>query len=315
MDRTAYIFPGQGSQAVGMGRALFDASPAARRAFEEADDALGEAISRLCFDGPKEALRLTANTQPAILATSVATWRAFAEAGAPPPAYAAGHSLGEYSALVAAGALAFGDALRLVRARGRLMQEAVADGEGAMAAVLGADRALVEAICAEAAEGDVCAIANYNCPGQLVIAGARRAIERAAARSIARGARQVIVLEVSAPFHTPLMRPAAERLRPLLARAAVCDPAFPIVANVSAGLVRTGEEARSALAAQVDAPVLWEQSVRTLCVLGVTRFVELGPGSVLAGLVKKIDRHVAVTSVGTPEALAAALGRARAAEG
>jgi [acyl-carrier-protein] S-malonyltransferase len=301
-----------------MGRALYEASPAARAAFAEADEALGAPISRLCFEGPQEALRLTENTQPAILTASVAAWRAFREAGAPAPDFAAGHSLGEYSALVAAGALGLGEAVRLVRARGRFMQEAVPDGAGAMVAVLGAERGAVEAACVRASGDGVCAVANYNCPGQVVIAGARGPVERAAAELRRLGARKVVPLEVSAPFHTPLMRPAAERLRPLLEAAEFRDPAFPVVANVSAGLVRTGAEAREALAAQVDAPVLWEQSVRALLDLGVGRFVELGPGRVLAGLVRKVDRHAAVASAGAPEEFGAALGgpgAAGAAEG
>ncbi len=312
MNRTVYMFPGQGSQSVGMGRALYDASPESRAAFEEADAALGEPISRLCFEGPEDQLRLTANTQPAILAVSVAAYRAFRAAGAPAPDYVAGHSLGEYSALVAAGALELGDAVRLVRERGRFMQEAVPDGEGAMAAVLGAEREAVERACAGAAEGDVCAPANFNCPGQIVIAGSRAAVERAGALAKSYGAKRVVPLEVSAPFHSPLMRPAAERLRPLLDAAAIRDPEFPVIANVTAAPVRTAAEARDALAAQVAAPVLWEQSVRTLLVLGARMFVELGPGRVLAGLVKKVDRTARAASVGAPGEIPAALGAGEA---
>jgi [acyl-carrier-protein] S-malonyltransferase len=310
MDRLGYIFPGQGSQSVGMGRALADHSVEARRAFEEADEALGSdsvALSRLCFEGPEEALRLTENTQPAILTVSIAAYRAFRAAGAPAPDFAAGHSLGEYSALVAAGVLGFADAVRLVRARGRAMQEAVPVGQGGMAAVLGADKEAVEALCEQAAAGEVCAPANFNCPGQIVIAGTSGAIERAQALARGLGIKRVKPLEVSAPFHCALMAPAAEVLGPLLEATEFRDPEFPVVANASAGLIRTGAAARSALVAQVASPVLWEQSVRTLLVLGVGRYVELGPGRVLSGLVRKVDESVNAVSAGTPEEVTSAL--------
>lgn len=312
MNRTVYIFPGQGSQSVGMGRALYEASSEARSVFDEADAALGEPISKLCFEGPEDHLRLTANTQPAILTVSVAAYRAFRAAGAPAPDYVAGHSLGEYSALVAAGVLDLAVAVRLVRERGRFMQEAVPPGEGAMAAVLGAERDAVERACEEAALGEICQAANFNGPGQIVIAGSKAAVDRAAEIVKSHGAKRVVPLEVSAPFHSALMRPAAERLRPLLDAAEFRDPEFPIITNVSAAPVHTGADAREALAAQVASPVLWEQSVRTLLVLGARRFVELGPGKVLVGLVKKIDRGTEAVSVGAPDEIAPALGAAGA---
>jgi [acyl-carrier-protein] S-malonyltransferase len=310
MDRLGYIFPGQGSQTVGMGRALFDHSDDARRVFEEADDALGGdsvALSRLCFEGPEDVLRLTENTQPAILTVSIAAYRALRAAGAPTPDFAAGHSLGEYSALVASGVLGFADAVRLVRARGRAMQEAVPVGEGGMAAVLGAEKVAVEALCEQAAEGEVCAPANFNCPGQIVIAGSAGAIARAQSLARGLGIKRVKPLDVSAPFHCALMAPAAEVLGPLLDATDFRDPEFPIVANASAGLIRTGAAARSALVAQVASPVLWEQSIRTLLVLGVGRFVELGPGRILAGLVRKVDDTVKAVSAGTPDEITSAL--------
>jgi [acyl-carrier-protein] S-malonyltransferase len=290
-----------------MGRSLYHSSAAARAVFDEADAALGFAISAVCFDGSEEDLRLTANTQPAILTVSVAAYRAFLEAGAEPPSYAAGHSLGEYSALVAAGVITLADAVRLVRARGEFMQEAVPPGEGAMAAVLGGDREAIEAACAAAALDKVCAPANFNCPGQVVIAGSREAVERAGSEARRLGAKKIVPLEVSAPFHTSLMAPAAERLRPLLDAVDFADPRFPVVTNVTARMVRTGAEAREMLAAQVAAPVLWEDSVRTLVAAGVTRFVEMGPGKVLTGLVRKIDRGVSCVSVSGPEEILAAL--------
>ncbi len=297
----AYIFPGQGSQHTGMGRELADGSDAARRAFDEADGAVDVSISEMCFEGAEDVLRLTANTQPTILTVSVAAYRAALEAGAPEPDYAAGHSLGEYSALVAAGVLTLADAVRLVRARGTFMQEAVPVGEGAMAAVLGLDEAAIVAACDEAAEGEVCAPANFNSPGQVVIAGAAAAVARAGEAAKRRGAKRVIALDVSAPFHTALMQPAADRLSPMLDETEFRDPRFPVMANATAALVRTGAEARRALKAQIAAPVLWEQSVAALVGLGVTRFVELGPGRVLAGLVRKIARSAEVQSAERPE--------------
>lgn len=294
---TAYIFPGQGSQYVGMGRELASASEAARRVFERADAALDAPISPLCFDGPDEALRLTANTQPAILTVSVAAYEAARAFGAPEPGFAAGHSLGEYSAMVAAGVLEIDDAVRLVRARGTFMQEAVPVGTGGMAAVLGLDREAVVAGCEQAAEGDVCAPANFNCPGQIVIAGSRAAVDRAKDVLKQMGAKRVIELEVSAPFHTALMQPAADRLRPLLDAVAFQDPRFPIMVNATASLVRSGVEAREALVRQVASPVLWDQSIAALAALGVDRYVEIGPGKVLTGLVRKIVKGASTANV------------------
>jgi len=307
MHGIGYIFPGQGSQSVGMGRAFADGSNAARAVFDEADEVLGFSLSSLCFDGPEESLRLTENTQPAILTVSVAAHRALIEAGAPSPDYVAGHSLGEYSSLVAAGVLEFADALRLVRARGAAMQRAVPVGEGAMAAVLGSDREAVEALCAAASEGEVCAPANFNAPGQIVVAGAATAIARAQSLAREMGVKRVKVLDVSAPFHCALMTPVADVLAPMLDQTTFRDPEVPVVANVSAGLVRSGEAARAALLAQIASPVLWEQSIRTLLALGVRRYVELGPGRVLAGLVRKIDEAVSIVSVESPEGIPAAL--------
>ena len=301
MSMLCYVFPGQGSQYAGTGREVAARSDAARRTFEAADRALGEPISRLCFEGPEEELRLTANTQPAILAVSVAVLEAAREAGAPEPDVVAGHSLGEYTALVAAGALALEDAMRLVRARGTFMQEAVPVGAGAMAAVLGLDAAEVAAACEEAAEGDVVGPANYNSPGQVVIAGAAAAVSRAGDAARRRGAKRVVPLEVSAPFHSALMEPAAERLRPLLEATEFRAPRVPVVANVTAEPVRTGAEARRLLVRQVASAVRWEQSVERLAADGVARWVEIGPGRVLSGLIRKIVRGADCVSVERPE--------------
>lgn len=298
---TAYIFPGQGSQSTGMGRELADASAAARSVFDEADAALGESISRLCFEGPDEQLKLTANTQPAILTVSVAAYRAALEAGASEPDFAAGHSLGEYSALVAADVLDLSDAVRLVRARGTFMQEAVPVGVGAMAAVLGLDRESIDAACSEAAEGDVCSPANFNSPGQVVIAGHAAAVARAGEAAKRLGAKRVIPLDVSAPFHTALMQPAADRLAPMLEATTFRNPRFPVMANATAELVRSGDDARDLLLRQIAAPVLWEQSVAKLAAGGVDRWVELGPGKVLAGLVRKIVKGATCHSVERPD--------------
>jgi [acyl-carrier-protein] S-malonyltransferase len=306
----AYIFPGQGSQSAGMGRDLAENSAAARAVFAEADDALGFALSRLCFRGPDEELRLTENTQPAILATSVAALRALESEGFPRPSFVAGHSLGEYSALVAAGALSLADAVRTVRARGRYMQEAVPVGVGAMAAVLGSDEQTVEAVCREAARGEVCSPANLNSPKQIVIAGHAGAVERAVEILKARGVRKAVRLPVSAPFHCALMMPAQERLAADLGRLNFDDPRVPLVTNVDAKFIRTGAEAREALIRQVSRPVRWSESVSALAVgRGVRTFVEVGPGKVLSGLLRQIAPEARALNVED----AASLGSARAA--
>lgn len=300
----AFIFPGQGSQKVGMGKALADAHPICRDTFAEADEALGESLSRLCFEGPEDQLTLTENTQPAILAVSVAAWRLVASLGIT-PAFVAGHSLGEYSANVAAGTMAFADALRIVRRRGRYMQEAVPVGTGAMAAVLGLESALVAQACEEAAEGDIVSPANMNGAGQVVIAGSTAAVARAGERAKALGAKRVIALSVSAPFHCALMKPAEDRLAPELRALQTSNPVVPIVANVDATPKTTAADAIEALVAQVSSPVRWEDVVRRLASEGVTTYVEVGPGTVLSGLVRKIHREATVVSFGAPDDVAA----------
>jgi len=295
----AFVFPGQGSQVVGMGRALAEAFPESRAVFDEADQALGFALSRLCYEGPEDELRLTANTQPAILASSVAAYRAL-EARGLRPDWVAGHSLGEYSALVAAGTLGLADAVRTVRRRGEYMQEAVPVGEGAMAAILGLDLAAIESACAEAAQGQVVAPANINCPGQVVIAGHKEAVSRAIEACKARGNRRAIPLPVSAPFHCALMLPAQERLAADLAGLTFRDPSVPLVNNVDAKVVRSGDECRDGLVRQVSGAVRWQQSVELLRQQGVATFVEVGPGTVLTGLIKKVDRESRVYAAGDP---------------
>lgn len=301
----AHVFPGQGSQHVGMGKALAETFAVCRETFDEADEALGEPLSRLCFDGPSAELTLTANTQPAVLAVSVAASRALAARGGPQPALLAGHSLGEYSAHVAAGTLSFADTLRTVRRRGRYMQEAVPVGAGAMAAVLGLAADRVAQACEEAAEGEIVSPANLNAPGQVVIAGARDAVARAGDRARALGARRVLPLPVSAPFHCGLMRPAQARLEPELRALVAANPRTPVVANVDAEPKRDAAAAIAALIAQVSAPVQWEAVVRRLSAAGVRTWVEVGPGTVLAGLIRKIDRRASVVSVGDPDGVAA----------
>ena len=300
----ACLFPGQGSQAVGMGQALADAFPIAAATFAEADAALGESLSDLIFNGPAERLTLTENTQPAILTMSVAVWRVLHERGLS-PAFVAGHSLGEYSAHVAAGTLAFADAVRLVRNRGRYMQEAVPVGQGAMAAILGLDEAGVTQACLDAAQGEVVSPANLNGPGQIVIAGSAAAVARASERAKALGAKRVIPLQVSAPFHCALMKPAEERLAPELRAAAAHDPRVPVVANVDAEPKRTAAAAIDALIRQVSSPVRWENVIQRLASEGVTRYVEVGPGKVLSGMVKKIAPGTTILNVEGPEGLAA----------
>ena len=282
----AFLFPGQGSQEVGMGRALAERSPAAAAVWAEADAALGFALSTLCFEGPAADLALTANTQPAVLTTSVAAAAALAERGVI-PGLAAGHSLGEYSALVVAGALRFAEAVRLVRRRGEFMQEAVPAGAGAMAALLGVELATAEQVCAEAAQGEVVGVANINSPGQIVIAGHRTAVERAVTAAAARGGKKSVLLPVSAPFHCALMKPAADRLAVELERVTVSDPRVPVIRNVDGGVTRTADEVRPFLVKQVASPVLWTDCVERLAREGATGFLEVGPGRVLTGLLKR----------------------------
>jgi [acyl-carrier-protein] S-malonyltransferase len=308
--RLAFCFPGQGSQAVGMGRAFHDASPAARAVFEEASDTLGFDVAKLCFEGPESELQLTANTQPTVLTVSVAGARLLAERGLA-PAVVGGHSLGEYSALVAAGALAFADAVRLVRLRGEFMQEAVPVGTGAMAAILGAELPVVEAICREAADGEVLDVANINSPGQIVVAGHRSAVERAVAVAPAHGIKRTVVLPVSAPFHCRLMAPAAERLTAVLSEIRAADPRTPVVRNVDAELTTRADDVRPFLVRQVTAPVRWTDCVGRMAREGCHTFLEVGPGKVLTGLLKRIDS--ALTGVAVEDV--AGIDRAAAARG
>jgi [acyl-carrier-protein] S-malonyltransferase len=287
-----------------MGRALAAAFPEAAQVFERADRALGFSIRALCFEGPEAELILTKHTQPAIVSASLAALAAVraAHPHLPAPAFAAGHSLGEYSALVAAGVLTLEDAVRTVHLRGRAMQDAVAEGEGAMAAIIGGDRAAVEALCAEAAEGDVISPANFNAPGQIVISGHKRAVDRAAALA---GAKKLkaIVLKVSAPFHCALMAPAARAVEAALAELAASAAAFPVVANVTALPNSDAQAAKALLVRQIDGPVLWEQTIQLMAEAGVTHALEIGPGKVLAGLAKRIDKRIAVLGVSDPESI------------
>jgi [acyl-carrier-protein] S-malonyltransferase len=300
----AFVFPGQGSQKVGMGEALSVSYPEARAIFEEADAALGQSLSHLCFAGPDADLLLTENTQPAILTVSVAAHRVL-EARGIRPSYVAGHSLGEYSAHVAAGTFSFADAVRTVRRRGRYMQEAVPVGTGAMSAVLGLDRDRVAQACAEAAQGEIVAPANLNAPGQVVIAGSAAAVARAGERARALGARRVVPLPVSAPFHCALMAPAEARLAPELRALRVSAPRVPVVANVDGEQKTDSVAAIDALVRQVSSPVRWEDVVARLASLGVRAYVEVGPGSVLSGLIRKIDREAHVANFESPADLEA----------
>jgi [acyl-carrier-protein] S-malonyltransferase len=293
----AYIFPGQGSQYAGMGKDLAESFPAAREVFEEVDEALGFSLSRLCFEGPSEDLQLTENTQPAILAVSVAAYRAMIANEFPVPAFVAGHSLGEYSALVAGGALRLAEAVQTVRARGRYMQEAVPVGAGAMAAILGGELSAIERVCAEASENQVCAIANINSQNQVVIAGNAEAVDRAMLLMKDAGAKRVIKLNVSAPFHCVLMKPAQERLAFELERLVFTKLRIPLVTNVDAKVETDPANLRDALFRQAVAPVGWLESMELLIKQGVEKFVEVGPGKVLSGLTRQISRNVSCVNV------------------
>jgi [acyl-carrier-protein] S-malonyltransferase len=297
--KTAFLFPGQGSQYAGMGKGLASSHAAARRVFEEADDALGRALSRLCFEGPEDQLKLTENTQPALLTVSIAALAVLRESGWAPD-YVAGHSLGEYSALVAAGSLRFTDAVRLVRQRGRYMQEAVPPGVGAMAAILRLPEGALDAVLQQAAQGEVVSAANFNSPDQVVIAGHAGAVSRAMELAKAAGARRAVALPVSAPFHCALMKPAQERLRADLDAVEFGDLACPLVNNWQAREVRTGVEAREGLYQQVPNPVRWVESIRLLAERGVARAVETGAGGVLTGLLRSIAPGIAGLKFGEP---------------
>jgi [acyl-carrier-protein] S-malonyltransferase len=309
---TAYIFPGQGSQSVGMGRALAEGFPAARAVFEEVDAALGEKLSAVIFDGPEETLTLTANAQPALMAMSLAVTRVLqAEAGldlAKDAAFVAGHSLGEYSALAAAGSLDVADAARLLRIRGNAMQKAVPAGQGAMAAILGLEFDQAAAVAAEAAQGEVCQAANDNGGGQVVISGNKAAVDRACEIAKARGAKRALLLPVSAPFHCALMQPAADAMAEALAKVTVRAPAAPLVANVTASPISDPEAIKRSLVTQVTGTVRWRESMAAMAAAGVTHFVELGAGKVLTGLVKRNAEGAQGVAVGTPEDVAAFVG-------
>jgi [acyl-carrier-protein] S-malonyltransferase len=298
----AFIFPGQGSQAVGMGKDLAAHYRVAKHTFDEADEALGYNLSQLCFEGPEDQLRLTEITQPAILTASVAAWRVLDEKGLK-PAFVAGHSLGEYSAHVAAGTLTFADAVRTVRSRGKYMQEAVPVGVGAMAAILGMHLDRVNDVCTHASQGEVCQAANINSGEQIVISGNTAAVERAAKLATERGAKRAVMLPVSAPFHCALMKPAQDRLAADLNRINFNKPTIPVACNVDAALISEPDPSRDALVRQVTGAVKWEQSMHLLMARGIERFVEVGPGKVLCGLMRQIDRSKSATNVGDEASL------------
>jgi [acyl-carrier-protein] S-malonyltransferase len=308
---TAFVFPGQGSQYAGMGRDVAEKYPAARRVFDDIDAALGFSISKLCFEGPDEDLKLTENTQPAILAVSSALHAVLEEHGATRRDLVAGHSLGEYSAIVSVGGLTPAEAAKIVRARGKFMQDAVPVGTGGMAALIGPSVEDARAICEEAAQGEVVSVANINAPGQIVIAGTKAGIERAIDVAKKRGVRRALPLPVSAPFHCELMKPAADRLEPILDAANFKDLWFALVSNVDASPIGTPIAVRNALLRQVASPVRWVESVEKMVAMGVKRFVEIGPGSVLTGLIKRIDptaELINVSDVPTLEAFLASHG-------
>lgn len=305
---TAFVFPGQGSQSIGMGKALFEGSAAARAVFQEVDDALGTPLSALIFEGSEDDLRLTENAQPAIMTVSLAALACLEEASgkklADMASHVAGHSLGEYSALAAAGSLGIGQTARLVRLRGQAMQQAVPVGAGAMAALLGLDADAVVAVTAEAAQGQVCVTANDNSPGQIVISGNREAVERAIPIAKDKGARRAVLLDVSAPFHCPLMQPAADAMAQALAEADIAAPCVPLIANVTAAPVTDASEIAALLVRQVTGQVRWRESVQAMAGLGVTRLVELGPGNVLTGLARRINKELTAFPLGAPDAVA-----------
>ncbi len=297
MRKTAFVFPGQGSQYPGMGKELFDTYRVSREVFEEADDALGFKLSDLCFEGSEDDLKLTANTQPAILTTSIAILKAVLQETGIRPDYVAGHSLGEFSALVCTGTMSLADAVRTVRSRGFFMQDAVPVGTGAMAAILSVSTEMLEEICAEAAQRETVAPANFNSPGQIVIAGHSGAVRRAIDLAKERGFKKALMLPVSAPFHCSLMKPAADRLAEVLERIKFAHVKMPYIANADAEPNTNRTRIKPLLITQVCAPVLWEQSVRKMVALGVERFVEIGPGKVLSGLVKRISKESLVDNV------------------
>jgi [acyl-carrier-protein] S-malonyltransferase len=296
MKSIAFIFPGQGSQYVGMGKEFFENFREAREVFQEADDVLHFSISSLCFHGPEEALKLTENTQPAVLTTSIAVLRVVQAEKGIVPRLTAGHSLGEYSALVVSGALAFADAVQIVRLRGRFMQEAVPVGEGAMAAILGMERGQVEKLCKEAAQGEVLTPANFNCAGQIVISGHAKAVERAMERVKQEG-KKAVPLPVSAPFHSPLMKPAGERLEKALEEIPIQDLKIPVVTNVEADINQSKERVKELLVTQVWSPVRWEESMQKITGDGIEQTLEIGPGKVLSGLMKRINPKVETKNI------------------
>ena len=305
--KLAFVFPGQGSQAVGMMNG-FAAHPVVRETFAEASEALGDDLWALVENGPQEQLALTTNTQPVMLTAGVAAWRAWQASGGPQPAVVAGHSLGEYTALVAAGALAFRDAVPLVRFRAQAMQHAVPQGQGAMAAIMGGDDGAVVSACAEAAQGQVCEAVNFNAPGQLVIAGHKEAVERAIGLAKQKGAKRGVLLPVSAPFHSSLLRPAADELAAKLRQVNVATPSIPVIHNVDVAQHRDHDEIREALARQAANPVHWTATVRAMADMGVTHIVECGPGKVLAGLTKRIAADIPAYALTDSDAVNAAIG-------